>query len=151
MRSTRYWLMAALLCCSVAANAKDGVIYKSSLGHSFVTGGISEEEATQIKRNAKAFSLRLLFSLGNAGAWITDVSVYIVDANGNTMFSKKQAGPLLYIDLPAGDYQIIAKYNDVKQSKRLMLAGEKPQRVILNWKDETEEYETNSKMDTNLE
>lgn len=151
MRSTSYWLMAALLCCNVAANAKDGVIYKSSLGHNFVTGGISEEEATQIKRNTKAFSLHVLFSLGNAGAWITDVSITILDANGNTMFSKKQTGPLLYIDLPAGDFQIIAKYNDVKQSKRLTLTGEKPQRVILNWKDETEEFETNSKMDTNLE
>ena len=151
MQLTKYFTIVVLLCCSFAANAKDGVIYKSSLGHNFVTGGISEEEAAQIRRKAKPFSLHLLFSLGNAGAWITDVSVYILDANGNTMFSKKQAGPLLYIDLPAGDYQIVGKYQDVKQSKRLTLTGEKPKRVILNWKDESEEYETSSKMDADLE
>jgi hypothetical protein len=151
MQSVKYFLVAALLCCNFAANAKDGVIYKSSLGHSFVTGGISEEEAAQIRRNAKPFSLHLLFSLGNAGAWITDVSIYILDANGNMMFSKKQAGPLLYIDLPAGDYQIVGKYQDVKQSKRLTLTGEKPKRVILNWKDESEEYETSNKQDVEAE
>lgn len=151
MQLTKYLVMVVLFCCSFTANAKDGVIYKSSLGHNFVTGGISEEEAAQIRRKAKPFSLHLLFSLGNAGAWITDVSVYILDANGNMMFSKKQAGPLLYIDLPAGDYQIVGKYNDVKQSKRLTLTGEKPQRVILNWKDDTEDYQVNSKQDVETE
>lgn len=129
--------------------AKDGIIYKSSHGYNFVNGGISYEQAEQVRKIAKHYSLQVVFSLGNAGAWISDAHLMILDATGTqTIFSKQQAGPLLYIDLPAGDYQIVGSYNEVRQSQRITLTGEKPLRVILNWKDESEEYETSSKMDT---
>jgi hypothetical protein len=130
------------------AHAKDGEIYKSSQGHWFVNGGISTEEAERIRHTAKNYSLQVLFTLGNAGAWIADARLMILDGTGNTMFTKSVAGPLLYINLPAGDYQIIGRYNGVRQSKRITLTEEKPQRVILNWADESEEYSINSKNDT---
>lgn len=128
--------------------AKDGEIYKSDQGHWFVNGGISAEEAEKIRHVAKRYSLQILFTLGDAGAWIADARLMILDATGNTVFSKSAAGPLLYIDLPTGDYQIIGRYNEVRQSKRITLTGEKPRRVILNWKDDSEEYSVNSKTDT---
>ncbi len=138
-----------LLCVWVGStHAKDGEIYKSSQGHWFVNGGISEEEAEKIRHIAKRYSLQILFTLGNAGAWISDARVLILDSAGQTVFSKSVAGPLLYIDLPPGDYQIIGRYNGVRESKRMTLSGEKPQRVILNWKDDSEEYSVNSKTDT---
>ncbi len=138
-----------LFCLSSAiANAKDGEIHKSSQGHWFINGGISSEEADKIRHVARKYSLQVLFTLGNAGAWIADAHLMILDSSGNTVFSKSVAGPLLYIDLPAGDYQIIGRYNDIRESKRITLSGEKPQRVILNWKDDTEEYSVNSKTDT---
>lgn len=129
-------------------HAKEGEIYKSNQGYWFVNGGISEEEAGKIRHIAKRYSLQILFTLGNAGAWIADARLMILDTAGNTVFTKSVAGPLLYIDLPAGDYQIIGRYNGVRESKRITLSGEKPQRVILNWKDESEEYSVNSKADT---
>ena len=142
-------LFVTSLCCLIInlANAEDGVIYKTESGINFVSGGVSEEQASDIRHNAKNFSLHLLFSAGSAGGWLTDVSVLIIDGSGQTAFIKRQAGPLLYIDLPAGDYQVIGRYNDVRQSKRLTLRGEKPQRVILNWKDETGDDAENSKQE----
>ena len=131
--------------CINNASAKDGVIYKTASGINFVNGGIGEEEGADIRRSAKHFSLQLLFTDGAVGAWIIDVSVLIIDSNGITAFTKKKAGPMLYIDLPAGKYQVIGKYLDVRQSKIVTLRAEKPQRVILNWKDETGEVEDNSK------
>ena len=128
-------------------HAKDGEIYKSSQGYWFVNGGISEEEAERIRHVAKRYSLQVLFTLGDAGAWVADARLMIHDTAENTVFTKSVAGPLLYIDLPAGDYQIIGRYHEVRQSKRITLTGEKPQRVILNWKDESEEYSVNSKTD----
>lgn len=123
------------------AIAKDGVIYKTASGLNFINGGISEEQAEDIRRTAKNFSLQVLFSGGAVGGWLTDVSMMILDGNGKTVFWKKSSGPMLYIDLPAGDYQVIGRYNGERQSKRLTLTGEKPQRVILNWKDELSELE----------
>lgn len=138
-----------LFCLSLTnAHAKDGEIYKSSHGYWFINGGISSEEAERIRQVAKKYSLQVLFTLGNAGAWIADARLMVLDSSGNTVFSKSVAGPLLYIDLPAGDYQIIGRYNGIRESKRITLTGEKPQRVILNWKDDSEEYSVNSKVDT---
>ena len=139
-------LMAGIFSLSInSASAKDGVIYKAASGVNFVNGGIGEEEAADIRRSAKHFSLQLLFTAGAVGGWITDVSVLIIDSNGITVFTKKTAGPRLYIDLPAGKYQVIGKYLDVRQSQIVTLTAGKPQRVILNWKDEAAEVEDNSK------
>ena len=124
---------------------KDGVIYKTASGINFVNGGIGEEEGADISRIAKHFSLQLLFTAGESGAWIPDASVLIIDENGSTFFTKKKAGPRLYIDLPAGKYQVIGKHLNVKQSKIITLNGEKPQRIILNWKEETADDENISK------
>ena len=71
----------------------------------------------------------------------------IINQNGKTAFSKKKAGPRLYIDLPQGTYQVIGKYLNARQFKIITLTGEKPQRVILNWKDEISDDEENSKQE----
>jgi len=139
-------LFVSLLCFNVQlAYAKDGVIYKTKSGINFVNGGIGEEQAKSIRSSAKNFSLHLLFSEGSYGGWLTDVSVLIIDGNGKTAFSKRRSGPILYIDLPPGDYQVIGRYNDEKQSVHVTLTGEKPQKVILNWKNDTGVIEDSSK------
>ena len=130
-------ILACLLSSALQAHAKDGIIYKTESGLHFVNGGISEEEASMIRRNAKNFSLHVLFTGGAVGGWLTDVSMMILDGNGQTVFWKKRSGPLLFIDLPAGDWP----FNGERQSKRITLSGLKPQRVILNWKDELSELE----------
>ena len=123
---------------ALQASAKDGIIYKTNAGIHFINGGIGEEQATDIRRIASNFLLQLQFTGGEEGGWLTDVSVLIIDSNGKTAFRKQTGGPLLYIDLPAGDYQIVGKYHEAKQSVRITLTGDVPQKVILNWKDETE-------------
>ncbi|MFM9834981.1 MAG: hypothetical protein ACKVOA_02645 [Methylophilaceae bacterium] len=139
-------LLASTLClCMQFAYAIDGVIYKTATGLSFINGGISEEQADDIRRTANNFTLQVLFSGGPSGGWLTDVSFMILDDEGKTVFWKKQSGPILYIDLPAGNYQIIGRYNTDKQSVLISLSGEKPQRVILNWKDELSDLERASK------
>jgi len=146
MKQTIKILLASTLClCMQFAYAIDGVIYKTASGLSYVNGGISEEQADDIRRTAKNFSLQVLFSGGDSGGWITDVSFMILDDNGKTVFWKKQSGPILYIDLPAGNYKLIGRYNTEKQSALISHSGEKPQRVILNWKDELSDLERASK------
>lgn len=142
MKSTFKFLFISLLGFStLPLCAKDGIIYKTESGIHFINGGISDEQASEVKRIAKDFSLQILFSGGATGGWLTDVSMMLLDSNGKTVFWKKRAGPLLYIDLPAGDYQLIGRYNEAKQSIRFTHASGKPQRIILNWKDELSDQE----------
>ena len=135
-------IFAILLClCLQSAIASDGIVYKTASGIRFINGGISEEQADDIRRTAKNFSLQVLFSGGAAGGWLTDVSFVILNEKGKTVFSKIQSGPILFIDLPEGNYKIIGRYNTVKQSVLLSLSPGKQQRVILNWKDELSDLE----------
>jgi hypothetical protein len=84
-----FWLQSAI--------ASDGIIYKTASGIRFINGGISEEQADDIRRTAKKFSLQVLFSGGSVGGWLTDVSIVILNEKGKTVFSKKQSGPILFL------------------------------------------------------
>jgi len=116
------------------------IILKSATGINFINGGIGREEVETIRKVAKKFPLQLLFSEGKAGRALTDIGLAITDSNGATVFTLKKAGPLLYIDLPAGKYKVTGNYNGAKQSHLITLvAGEKPQKLYLNWKAEVPE------------
>lgn len=129
-------LMAAL--CNIAQ--AEPIIYKSATGINFINGGIGREEVETIRKVAKKFPLQLLFSEGKAGRALTDIGLTISDGDGQLVFTKKRAGPLLYIDLPAGQYKVTGNYNGAKQSHTITLvAGEKPQKLYLNWKAEVPE------------
>jgi hypothetical protein len=136
------YLFALSLCLWLqSAIASDGIIYKTASGIRYINGGISEEQADEIRHTAKNFSLQVLFSGGASGGWLTDVSFMILDEKGKTIFSKKQSGPILFIDLPNGNYKIIGRYNTEKQSVLISLSAGKQQRIILNWKDELSDLE----------
>jgi uncharacterized membrane protein len=142
------YLFALSICLWLqSAIASDGIIYKTASGIRFINGGISEEQADDIRRTAKNFSLEVLFSGGKAGGWLTDVSFMILNEKGKTIFSKKQSGPILFIDLPDGNYKIIGLYNGNKQSVLMSISGGKQQRIILNWKDELSDLEPVSQGD----
>ncbi len=100
----------------------------------FLAGGIGREEVESMRLVAKQYSLQLLFSQGKNGTALTEVDVNIVDAKGTSVFSQSQTGPLLYVNLPAGNYKVVGIYNGIKQTAKVsIVTGAKSQRVILNW------------------
>jgi hypothetical protein len=111
------------------------LIRKSAQGYQYVTAGIGEEEAAQMKKIAKNYSLNLLFSEGVVGRWATDVNVNIYDESSNLMFRIVSAKPVLYVNLPAGTYTILANNNGNKLRHKVTLEADINQKVILNWKD----------------
>jgi len=89
-----------------------------------------------MRPHAKDFTLNLLFSEGASGQAVTDVNVNIYDEQDKLAFRIKGAKPLLYVNLPAGKYTILATNNGVKLRYKLSIEGNTNQKVILNWKDE---------------
>ncbi len=109
-------------------------IRNSAHGYQYVTAGIGEEEAAQMKKIAKNYTLNLLFSEGVVGRWAMDVNVNIYDEASNLMFRVKGAKPVLYVNLPAGTYTILASNNGQKLRHKVMLEADANKKVILNWK-----------------
>lgn len=115
------------------AYAAENNIRTSASGIQYMTGGIGEDEAIAMKKIAKQFSLNLMFSEGDEGGLITDVNVVILNTEGKTVFSIKGAKPLLYVNLPSGQYRVLARYQQNKQGVMVQVNQGKNKRCILNW------------------
>ena len=114
-------------------------IRNSAQGYKYVTAGIGEEEAAQMKHIAKNYTLNLLFSEGVVGRWAMDVNVNIYDEASNLMFRIVAAKPVLYVNLPAGTYTILANNNGNKLRHKVTLEADTNKKVVLNWKDFVDE------------
>lgn len=135
----KFLVLAGLIFTSQFAVAEAPKVRNSAQGVSYITAGIGEEEVAVMKRQAKNFTLNLLFSEGVVGRWATNVNVNIYDEASNLMFRVVGAQPMLYVNLPAGTYTILANNNGNKLRHKVTLIQGENQRVILNWKDFVEE------------
>jgi hypothetical protein len=128
-----------MMCASLSSLADIIPSMTSEQGVRYITGGISEDEAEAIRGQIKQYNLRVIFSEGKSGRLITDVNVSIYDANNTLVFDVIGAQPQLLLNLPTGTYKIVANYHGVKQSHQFSMVKDKHKKVILNWKNNTEE------------
>lgn len=131
-------LILALLFAQIAY-AKPLIALTSPTGVAYLSGGIGEEEVLAMRAQAKKFTLNLLFSEGTSGRWVTNVNVNIYNEQGDRVFRIVGSKPMLYVNLPAGNYLILANNNGQKLRHKLSLEDNANKKVILNWKDTVEE------------
>jgi hypothetical protein len=86
----------------------------------YVTGGVGKEEADALKQASGDYSLTLeLASSGptpegrTTGAYVSDATIVIRDAQGREVLNTRTDGPLLLARLPAGKYTVSADWNGV--------------------------------------
>ncbi len=109
-------------------------------GANFLSGGIGREEVEAMRSQAKHYALQILLSEGKRGSALIDVALSITDARGATVFQFQQAGPLLYVKLPAGLYKVTGDSNGVVKTQNVNLPTDgKSQRLYLNWPSVVEE------------
>lgn len=76
----------------------------------FINGGVSQEAIDQLKSVEDQYNVRLLI-VGTNGEYVGDAAIRITDAKGTLRFALPDAGPYLYMKLPAGSYRMEAEYN----------------------------------------
>jgi len=76
-------------------------------GVAYLSGGIGEDEAKAIQQ-ATGYNLHMTFSIGVENKYVPDVDVVIHNAQGQTVLTLTQAGPLVYVQLPPGKYTVVA-------------------------------------------
>ena len=121
------------------AHADSLKVRNSAQGLKYITAGIGEEEVAAMKRQAKNFTLNLLFSEGVVGRWVTDVNVNIYNEASQLVFRIVAAKNVLYVNLPAGTYTILANNAGQKLRHKVTLEDNVNQKVVLNWKDFVDE------------
>jgi hypothetical protein len=88
----------------------------------WVSGGVGEEARAEMLAVASAYNVHVLFSRAD-GAYLAGVPFTVADNAGRVLQTGISDGPLLYIKLKPGAYQISADFAGVKQSKRFRLGA----------------------------
>ena len=97
----------------------------------YLSGGAGDEERSQLMAQWPQFPLLIVFS-ASGGAYAVPDSVRITNAQGAVLLEVTQAGPLLMVNLPPGEYRVQARVGDAAPQERSLQLGAQPQR--LDWR-----------------
>lgn len=112
-------LSSALLQAAVIDPVGVEVKPEQQNGITFLNGGIGKDEANAI-RAAKGYNLKMTFATGPSNAFVSNVDVGIRTRAGKQVLALNEAGPLVYAQLPTGDYEVTVSSGG--QTQRRMVA-----------------------------
>ncbi len=103
---------------------------------SFMSGGVGKDQRTAIEREASRYPLELEFVKGAKAPreYLSGVHVDIKSPTGESVLSTVSDGPFLLAKLPDGKYSIHATNAGSTETRDVMIAESKHQRVLFDWK-----------------
>ena len=105
----------------------------SQNGIDYLSGGIGEEELTAIKQVTRDYNLHIMFSAGSTNAYVSDIKLTINRVRGKNLLSLEQVGPLVYIKLSAGQYDITAESEGHVQKRRITVGSKASKSLQFHW------------------
>lgn len=120
---------------SAQEKAQVGMIERGD-GVAFVTGGVGDDQLAAL-RELEHPDLKLVFAEaagpGGRHPYVAEVAVRVLDERGAEVLAAKDAGPLLFADLPSGEYRIEATLRGRTQTKPAKVTRGKTTRVAFYW------------------
>lgn len=129
-RSRRAWLLALIFVAQSAplwAESVGEVPGHNSRASSqaqipWVSGGVSFEARDEIRNAAAAYNVHVMFS-NRQGSYLADIPFTVSTLSGREVVSGVSEGPLLYIKLPPGSYQISVQLDGAWHNKRILVGN----------------------------
>lgn len=87
-------------------------------GVAILSGGVGDASKEEMKQAATDYNVRLVFS-NRRGEYLADIPYTVTDARKRAVVSGTSDGPLLYLRLPPGRYEISAKIGGNSVTKRI--------------------------------
>ena len=101
----------------------------------YLNGGIGTDEQQYMRKVARDWSLRMIFSENKNNEFVADVDVLIANASGTQYLLLSNAGPMTYVMLPTGKYRITARFRGMSETREVMLNDKSGRDVSFHWKD----------------
>ena len=111
-----YW--APLWAETVGEVAKQNVTRAPQEQMPWMSGGVSYEARDEMRKAAVAYNVHLMFS-NRQGSYLADIPFTVSKLNGRELYTGVSEGPLLYLNLPPGTYQIAVQLDGVWQNRRI--------------------------------
>ncbi|MCY1439664.1 hypothetical protein D9M71_559090 [compost metagenome] len=102
-------------------------------GVRYLQGGIGQDEANAL-RKTKGYDLHVELSTGPGGEFQSGATVDIQSAQGKPVLNVSDAGPLLYVQLPPGQYKVTGNAQGETRQQLVTVNGKAPATVNLNWR-----------------
>ncbi|CAI8731771.1 carboxypeptidase regulatory-like domain-containing protein [Pseudomonas sp. IT-P291] len=103
-------------------------------GITYLSGGIGEDESRAIQQTT-GYNLHMTFSVGTGNEYSSDVHVVIQKAPGQTVLTLNDAGPLVYVKLPAGKYTVIATHHGETRHDVADVGSGAARNLVFHWND----------------
>jgi hypothetical protein len=134
--STAVAVAGLLFASSLAAQAIFPPREHAQGGVSYISGGVSEDEAQAMRAAAADYPLTLELAAPSGGPkdeYIAGAKVDILDRQGNPVLNTMTDGPFLLVRLPAGTYTVGVSWNGAVKSKTVEIDAAKRQYVMLEF------------------
>lgn len=102
-------------------------------GITYLSGGIGEDEAKAIQQTT-GYNLHMTFTIGPEGKYVPDVELVIQSTQGQSVLTLSQAGPLVYVQLPAGKYTVVATRHGEAKRDTTDVGKDNVRNLVFNWK-----------------
>ncbi|KPA95325.1 MULTISPECIES: hypothetical protein [Pseudomonas] len=103
-------------------------------GVEYLSGGIGEDELKALAQT-RGYNLHIVSSSGPQDKYLADVNISINKAGGESVLSLMQVGPLVYVKLPVGHYQVVASHDGHQSRQDVVIDGKGTQTLNVHWKD----------------
>ncbi|QXI27761.1 carboxypeptidase regulatory-like domain-containing protein [Pseudomonas vanderleydeniana] len=103
-------------------------------GVEYLTGGIGEDELRALAQT-RGYNLHVVSSTGAQDKYLADVNITINKSGGESVLSLIQVGPLVYVKLPMGHYQVIGSHDGRESRQNVVIDGKGIQTVNVHWND----------------
>lgn len=102
---------------------------------SYYSGGVGQDEASEMKQLAKNYPLEIVFVQKDTPkeSYIAAVKLQISDAKKNIVLDITTDGPIFLADLPAGKYLITAEFEQMVKINNVKINAKKHQRIVFLW------------------
>ena len=115
------WLTAAALILglgAVLANADNLPAPKRFGNATYVSGGVTQDEAQAMQSLAPQYNLRAVF-IAHTGQYLADIPVSIKNERGDVVFDGISEGPMLWVSVPPGKYVVTAQHSTQSLAQRI--------------------------------
>lgn len=97
----------------------------------YLSGGVGDEERTAMNQVENQFNLGITLATAN-GSFLSDAQIRISDSKGSTVLETVPNGPMLFVQLPPGEYKVDAQGFGQHYSKTVHV-GERMSKITFTW------------------
>lgn len=124
------WLAAfCLVLPSLPSMAQESVAQTNSRGQesagmAWLSGGVGDEALQEMRKVAANYNVHVIFS-DRQGKYLANIPFKVDGKDGQNIHSGVSDGPLLYLKLAPGNYQVAAEIDGQWQHRRVRVAASK--------------------------